>query len=217
MEDIVINSKDMINIFDFGTRGIINVVSLLLLVSLIYYPKHKNKDFIFTFVIFNIINFMICYLLGSAKIKIGFAFGLFAIFSIIRYRTILVSIKDMGYFFICVALGMLNSLASVSDNFVTLIICNIVILALTFFLERLDFLKNENSKDIVYDKINLIKPQVRTELLEDLTERTGLTIHRVDIVSIDYLKDVAAIKAYYYSVDNENVHEGSFDKHDKYD
>ncbi len=160
---------------------------------------------------------MICYLLGSAKIKIGFAFGLFAIFSIIRYRTILVSIKDMGYFFICVALGMLNSLASVSDNFVTLIICNIVILALTFFLERLDFLKNENSKDIVYDKINLIKPQVRTELLEDLTERTGLTIHRVDIVSIDYLKDVAAIKAYYYSVDNENVHEGSFDKHDKYD
>lgn len=205
MEEVVTNAKDMLNIVDFGTRGIINVVSLLLLVSLIYYPKHKNKDFIFTFVIFNIINFMICYLLGSAKIKIGFAFGLFAIFSIIRYRTILVSIKDMGYFFICVALGMLNSLASVNDNFVTLITCNVVILILTFSLERLDFLKNENSKDIIYDKINLIKPQMRKELLEDLSDRTGLAIHRVDIVSIDYLKDVAAVKAYFYSLESDNV------------
>lgn len=214
MEEVVTNTKDMLNIVDFGTRGIINVIALLLLVSLIYYPKHKNKDFIFTFVIFNIINFMICYLLGSAKIKIGFAFGLFAIFSIIRYRTILVSIKDMGYFFICVALGMLNSLASVNDNFVTLITCNVVILVLTFSLERLDFLKNENSKDIVYDKINLIKPQLRTELLEDLSERTGLAIHRVDIVSIDYLKDVAAVKAYFYSTESDNVLQDSTDDKD---
>ena len=214
MEEVVTNTKDMLNIVDFGTRGIINVIALLLLVSLIYYPKHKNKDFIFTFVIFNIINFMICYLLGSAKIKIGFAFGLFAIFSIIRYRTILVSIKDMGYFFICVALGMLNSLASVNDNFVTLITCNVVILVLTFSLERLDFLKNEDSKDIVYDKINLIKPQLRTELLEDLSERTGLAIHRVDIVSIDYLKDVAAVKAYFYSTESDNVLQDSTDDKD---
>jgi hypothetical protein len=217
MEEVVTNAKDVLNLMDFGTRGAINIVALVLLVSLIYYPKHKNKDFIFTFVIFNIINFMICYLLGSAKIKIGFAFGLFAIFSIIRYRTILVSIKDMGYFFICVALGMLNSLASVKDDFVTLIICNVVILLLTFFLERLDFLKNENSKDILYDKINLIKPQMRTELIEDLSDRTGLPIHRVDIISIDYLKDVASVKAYFYSTESENLFEETNDKDDKYD
>jgi hypothetical protein len=217
MEEVVTIAKDLLNLMDFGTRGAINIVALVLLVSLIYYPKHKNKDFIFTFVIFNIINFMICYLLGSAKIKIGFAFGLFAIFSIIRYRTILVSIKDMGYFFICVALGMLNSLASVKDDFVTLIICNVVILLLTFFLERLDFLKNENSKDILYDKINLIKPQMRTELIEDLSDRTGLPIHRVDIISIDYLKDVASVKAYFYSTESENLFEETNDKDDKYD
>lgn len=102
------------SVSDFSTRTIIDVVAIIFLVGLIYYPKHRNKDFIFTFVIFNIINFMICYLLGAAKIKMGFAFGLFAIFSIIKYRTIVVSIKDMGYFFICVALGMLNSLANTS-------------------------------------------------------------------------------------------------------
>ena len=194
---------DVFNIYSFTNRAIIDLIAIIILVGFIYYPKHKNKDFIFTFVLFNVINFMICYLLGSAKIKIGFAFGLFAIFSIIRYRTIVVSIKDMGYFFVCVALGMLNSLASVQDNFKMLIICNVVILILTFVLERLDFIKNENAKEIVYDKITLIKPEFRTELLADLNERTGLKIHRVDVVSIDYLKDVALLKAYFYAKDSE--------------
>lgn len=205
MEEVTTKTKELFSIIDFGQRAAIDIIALLILVAFIYYPKHKNKDFIFTFVVFNIINFMICYLLGSTKIKIGFAFGLFAIFSIIRYRTIVVSIKDMGYFFVCVALGMLNSLASVQDNFVILITCNVVILILTFFLERLDFLKNENSKEIVYDKINLINPKYRMEMLDDLTERTGLPIHKVDIVSIDYLKDIALIKAYFYAKESENL------------
>ncbi|MBA4154689.1 DUF4956 domain-containing protein [Flavobacterium sp.] len=205
MEEAVSTVKNAFDATDFGIRAAIDFIAVVVLVSLIYYPKHKNKDFIFTFVLFNVINFMICYLLGSAKIKIGFAFGLFAIFSIIRYRTIVVSIKDMGYFFVCVALGMLNSLASVQDNFKMLIICNVVILILTFVLERLDFIKNENAKEIVYDKITLIKPEFRTELLADLNERIGLKIHRVDVVSIDYLKDVALLKAYFYAKDSENL------------
>jgi hypothetical protein len=189
---------------DFVTRSIIDVIAITILVGLIYYPKHRNKDFIFTFVIFNVINFMICYLLGSAKIKIGFAFGLFAIFSIIKYRTIVVSIKDMGYFFICVALGMLNSLANSSEGFVIIIICNAVILCLAFLLERLNFINNENAKEIIYDNVRLIKPSLRDELIADLVERTGLEIHKVEVISINYLKDTALLKAYYFSKESEN-------------
>lgn len=196
---------DVFDAYDFAIRSIIDFVSVVLLVALIYYPKHRNKDFIFTFILFNVVNFMICCLLGAAKIKIGFAFGLFAMFSIIRYRTIAISIKDMGYFFVCVALGMLNSLASVKDNFIILIGCNLVVLTLTFILERLDFLKNENAKDIVYDKVELIKPEFREELLRDLNDRTGLNIHRIEVTSIDYLKDTALVKAYYYAKESENV------------
>ncbi len=192
------------NINDFSMRAIIDVVAILILVGLIYYPKHRNKDFIFTFVLFNVINFMICYLLGAAKIKMGFAFGLFAIFSIIKYRTIVVSIKDMGYFFVCVALGMLNSLANSSDGFVIIIICNLVILTLTYFLERLNFINNENVKEIIYDNVSLIKPDSRDELIADLNERTGLGIHKVEIVSINYLKDTVLLKAYYYSKESES-------------
>jgi hypothetical protein len=196
---------DVFDIYSFTNRAIIDLVAIIILVGLIYYPKHKNKDFIFNFVLFNIVNFMICSLLGAVKIKVGFAFGLFAMFSIIRYRTIAISIKDMGYFFVCVALGMINSLASLEEGYWILIICNAVVLLFTFLLERLDFLTNENSKDIVYDKVALIKPNLRNELLKDLSERTGLSIHKVDIVSIDYLKDVALVKAYYYSKESENT------------
>ncbi len=196
---------NLLDISDFGSRSLIDILAIIILVGLIYYPKYKNKDFIFTFVLFNIINFMICYLLGAAKIKIGFAFGLFAIFSIIRYRTIMVSIKDMGYFFVCVALGMLNSLASVTDGFVILISCNIIILILTYFLERLNFMNNENYKEIVYDNVLLIKPANREELIKDLNERTGLDIHKVDVISINYLKDTVLLKAYYYAKESENT------------
>lgn len=202
---------NMLDLSDFSLRAVIDIIAIIALVGFIYYPKYKNKDFIFTFVLFNIINFMICYLLGAAKIKIGFAFGLFAIFSIIRYRTIMVSIKDMGYFFVCVALGMLNSLASVTDGFVLLMVCNAVVLLLTFFLERLNFINNESSKDIVYDNVQLIRPDQREELLADLKQRTGLDIHKVDIISINYLKDTVLLKAYYYSKESENVLPASVD------
>lgn len=202
------NEEVIIGVFDtynFVIRSVIDFVAVIILVAAIYYPKHRNKDFIFTFIVFNVVNFMICCLLGAAKIKIGFAFGLFAMFSIIRYRTIAISIKDMGYFFICVALGMLNSLGSMNDGFTVLIICNAAILLLTFLLEHLDFLKNENAKEIVYDKVEYIKPEYKEQLLKDLNNRTGLNIHRVEIVSIDYLKDTALLKAYYYAKESEFV------------
>lgn len=196
---------DVFSLYDFSIRGLIDVLAIVFLVGLIYYPKHKNKDFIFTFVLFNVINFMICFLLGAAKIKMGFAFGLFAIFSIIKYRTIVVSIKDMGYFFVCVALGMLNSLANTNEGYLLLIVCNAIILTLTFFLERLNFINNENVKEIIYDNVLLIKPDVRDELIADLKERTGLEIHKVEIVSINYLKDTVLLKAYYYAKESENM------------
>ena len=199
------HTNPLFNLNEFGIRTTINLIAVLILVGLIYYPKHRNKDFIFTFVLFNVINFMICFLLGSAKINMGFAFGLFAIFSIIKYRTIVVSIKDMGYFFVCVALGMLNSLANSNDNFMVVIICNLVILTLTFLLDRLDFINNENVKEIIYDNVELIKPNVREELIADLKERTGLEIHKVEIISINYLKDIVLLKAFYYSKESQSA------------
>ncbi len=190
----------------------INITAIFLLVRLIYYPKHHNKDFVFTFFLFNCLNFLICFLLSATKIKIGFAFGLFAIFSIMRYRTVMVPVKEMGYFFVCVAIGFINALATVDDFYIILLGCNAFILLITLLLDRNENLTHENVKEIKYERIDLIHPEKRQEMIADLVARTGLPIHRVDIINIDFLRDVAGIHAYYYSRQNETKMAGVIDE-----
>jgi hypothetical protein len=192
-------------------RFLINLVAIFLLVRVIYYPRHKNKDFLFTFFLFNCLNFLICFLLSATKIKVGFAFGLFAIFSIMRYRTVMVPVKEMGYFFVCVAIGIINALATVDDNFIVLLCCNAFILGITIILDRNTTLTHENVKEIKYERIDLIHPEKRAEMIADLTYRTGFPIHRVDIITIDFLRDVAMVHAYYFSKENETKMAGVID------
>lgn len=197
-------STDSFEYWETILRFGINILAIFILVRLIYYSTHKNKDYLFTFFLFNILIFIICLLLGSTKIKMGFAFGLFAIFSIIRYRTVTVPIKEMGYFFTCVALGLVNALAESDGNFYVIIGCNATILFLTLFLDKYLGLKHENAKEIVYERIDLIQPEKRELMIKDLKERTGLPIHRVEISNVNFLRDTANIFAYYYAVNNEN-------------
>ena len=109
----------------------------------------------------------------------------------------------MGYFFVCVTLGLLNSLADVTNAWPILLLSNSILLILIFLLERSQSLAHENYKEINYDRIDLIKPDRREEMIKDLIDRTGLPIHRVEINKIDFLKDVTRIKAFYLSTSNE--------------
>lgn len=192
------------SLLDFGIRFLANFLAIFIIVRLIYYPAHKNKDFLFTFFLFNVINFMICILLSTAKLKMGFAFGLFAIFSILRYRTVTVPVREMGYFFISVTIGIINALALGDNYFIQLIIANTIIIAFAYFLDYRVTLKHENFKEIVYERIDLIQPEKREEMLEDLRKRTGLNIHRVEFIKIDFLKDIARIYAFYLADQNES-------------
>jgi magnesium-transporting ATPase (P-type) len=198
--------------WNFGLRFCINILVIYVLIRLIYYPRHKNKDFLFTFILFNVINFLICILLSAAKIKMGFAFGLFAIFSILRYRTVTVPVREMGYFFISVAVGLINALAVVRGNPFTdinnfpyeLLLANGIVLALVLLLDRKSNLQHQNFKEINYERIDLIQPAKRADMIEDLRNRTGLPINRVEIIKIDFLRDVATIHAFYLSTENES-------------
>ncbi len=183
------------------TRFGINIAAIFILIRLIYYPTHKNKDFLFTFFIFN---FVIFVLLSTTKLKPGFAFGLLAIFSIMRYRTVTVPIKEMGYFFICLALGMINALSIVDDGWLVVICCNAAILLLTIILDRFINLTHENVKEITYERVDLIIPERRDELIDDLKTRTGLPIHRVEIRNVNFLRDTAKVHVFYHAKENEN-------------
>lgn len=192
-------------LIEFLIRFVFNLAMIFVIVRLIYYPNHKNKDFVFTYFLFNIINFLICFLLSTAKLKMGFAFGLFAIYSILRYRTVTIPVREMGFFFVAVTLGIINALASLDNFYIELVAANLVLVALTFVLDgKFLPLKHENFKDIVYDRIDLIHPDKRTEMISDLKGRTGLNVHRVEFIKIDFMRDVARIHAFYFSDKNES-------------
>ena len=192
------------NFLEFAIRFGLNFLVIFILVRLIYYPIRKNRDFLFTFFLFNIINFLICYLLSSAQLKMGFAFGLFAIFSILRYRTVTVPVREMGYFFVSVTLGIINALTGTEDGFWLLAAANIIILAVAWVIDFGITITHENSKEIIYDRVDLLGAEKQNELLEDLKKRTGLPVHRIEILKIDFLKDIVRMNVFYNAAKNES-------------
>jgi hypothetical protein len=136
-------------------------------------------------------------LLNNAKISIGFAFGIFAVFSILRYRTRPLPTKEMTYLFISISVAIINALSSNNLSYAELLLTNGVIIFFTIILEKV-WIKNESRKTVIYEKIDLIKPENHDKLLKDLKERTGLNIHRFEIGRIDFLQDLARIRIYYY-------------------
>ncbi|MBI5540391.1 MAG: DUF4956 domain-containing protein [Bacteroidia bacterium] len=188
--------KDIVEIDkNFFINLAINISTILLLILLIYYPNNKNMDYVFTLITFNIVIFLLTFVLNKVKISMGAAFGLFAVFSMLRYRTEGISMKDMTYLFIFIAVGLLSA---IHLEYYELIILNGIIVVVTFIMEGNIFIKREHTKIVIYENIEMIKHEHRQELLENLKQRTGLNIHKIDVTNIDFLKDVAMIKIYYY-------------------
>lgn len=180
----------------FFTRLAVDFISILVLIRFVYFPLYRNREYVFTFFIFNIIIFLITYLLNKVDLSMGAAFGLFAVFSILRYRTENISAKDMTYLFLSIAMGLLTAVTK--GNWDEIILVNMIIIGLTWVLESRTFMKKETSKIVMYEKIELIKPEHKAELLSDLENRLGVKINQVSVGNIDFLRDTAELHVYYY-------------------
>ena len=180
-------------LFKFG----INFIFLIIIVRLIYYRVKDDKDYVFTYIMFNILTFFICFLLRKVPMEMGFALGLFAVFGILRYRTEAIPIRQMTYLFIVIGISMINALSNKSVSIFEVLFTNGLITLITYLIDRLWFQTIEEKKNIVYEKIELIKPENKQELIKDLKERTGLPIHEVKVEKIDFLRDTAAVTIYY--------------------
>lgn len=189
-------SKDVVEINEvFFVNLAINIAAVLLIIFLIYHPNYKKMDYIFTFISFNLVIFVLTFVLNEVKISLGAAFGLFAVFTMLRYRTTGISMTDMTYLFIFIAMGLISA---IQLEYYELAILDGVIIAGTYFLDGNILFKRELSKCILYENIDLIKPENREALMEDLRKRTGLNIHRVSVTRINFLRDTARIRVYYY-------------------
>jgi len=183
-----------INPHFFITLGI-DIAMILLIILLIYHPNYKQLDTIFTFIVFNIVIFLLTFVLNKVKISMGAAFGLFAVFSMLRYRTDSIGMKDMTYLFVFIAIGLISGIQL--DIEVLATICAIIF-TIVAVLDSNRILKREFSQVIQFEKIGMVKPELRPQLIEELKIRTGLNIRRLSICNLDYLKDSATIKVYYY-------------------
>lgn len=182
---------------EFFVRLLIHALTLLIIVRVIYFPAYKNRDFAFSFLMFSSMVFIITFFLKSAEISLGFTFGLFAVFAILRYRTETISTKEMTFLFIVIGLAMLNSVVTLTA--LELVLINLLILALTFAAQSQLFLNAAQQKMVQYERIELIQRGREAELLADLTERTGLTVTGTEVISIDLVRDTASLKVFYTS------------------
>jgi hypothetical protein len=168
------------------------------IVRYLYYSTTKNKDYLFTYILISTTVFFLCFLLENVKLELGFALGLFAIFGIIRYRTDPIPIKEMTYLFIVIGISVMNALANKKISYSELLFTNLMFIVITYSLEKIWLLKHETRKSVTYEKIELIVPERRQELIDDLQQRTGLKITRVVVKNIDFLRDTASLRIYYF-------------------
>jgi len=193
-----IDIGDLSNVPDLIGRFAFNFFVILIIVRWLYFTTTKRKDYLFTYILISAIVFLLCYLLANVMLQVGFALGLFAIFGIIRYRTLTMPIKEMTYLFLIIGISVINSLSDTTTSFGGILFANLIIILITYILERRWLMKYESSKNIIYEKINLIKPENHQELIDDLQKRTGISkIIRVEIGEIDLMRDVCNLTIYF--------------------
>lgn len=180
----------------FFMRLLVDLISVSIIVFLIYLPNYKKRDHLFTFFMFNVVIYIITYLLSKVEMSFGAAFGLFAVFSLLRYRTENISEKDMTYLLLFIAMGLINS--TVKGTYFESVVLNGLLILCAWVLDGGKLVRNEKTHTILYEKIENVREDRAEILKQDLRERTGLNIHKVSVVHIDFVKDCAEIKIYYY-------------------
>jgi hypothetical protein len=178
-------------------RFALNLIFLFILIRLLYFRYSKKEKFMFTFFLIGISVFFICSMLKDIKIEIGMGLGLFAIFTILRFRTRNFSVKDMAYTFTTIGISVINSVNGGGFPVVGFLIINVIVVLSVFILEEY-LVKNMFSKySIYYDNLNLLKPGSNNKLKKDLSSRTGLDIMKVKIRNIDFTREIAHLEIYF--------------------
>lgn len=183
--------------FKLLTRLAFDLFFVSFVIRGVYYRLHRNRDYVFTYYLFNVITLCLCLLLRKVPTELGFALALFGVFGILRYRTDQIRIRDLTYLFIVIGLGVLNGIANKSVSLPELVVVNTLIVALTGFLELRPWKSAEQSTPLLYDQLDLLRPGNEAKLMDDIRTKTGLDALRVEIHRVDLLRDAAEITVHH--------------------
>ncbi len=180
----------------------LHIIFILIIVKNLYYKSSKRKDYFFTYLLISTTIFLLCSVLGKVNLELGVALGLFAVFGILRYRTNQIPIREMTYLFIVIGMAVINAMGSNTLSFYEILFANGSLIFFTWILERVWKVSHISRKVVLYDKIDLITPNHNEELKQDLRERLGLNILRVEVGKVDFLKDSARLIVFYEPENN---------------
>lgn len=192
--DTIFDLEDFIKLF---ARLGLDLATGTIVILVVYYRLYRNREMVFTYYTFNVVTFTLSALLRKTPMDMGFALGLFAIFGILRYRTEEIRMRDLTYLFIVLGIAIINAVANKKISLAELLLVNAIIAGLTAAIELGPRARKSGSAPILYDRLDLLRPERRPALLADLGERTGLDIIRVEVNRIDMLRDAAEITMHY--------------------
>lgn len=191
------NLFNSMTIWGVMMRFAMNLVFLFILIRILYFRYSKKEKFMFTFFLIGITVFFICIMLKDIRLEIGMGLGLFAIFSILRFRTRNYSVKDMAYTFSTIGISVINSVSTAGFPIVGFLIINFIIVLSAFILEE-HLKRNSFCKyTVFYNKLELLKPENKHKLIKDLSAKTGLPIHEVKIRNINLKREIAELDVYF--------------------
>ena len=200
-----------------GFRFIHNVLFLALVVRLAWHPNSRNHEFVFATVMLNITVFFICFTMKKLELSLGLALGLFAIFGVLRYRTAVISTKDMTYLFVVIGIAVINALSNEQTSYIELLAVNSVLLFAAMVGEWLigrvrgqrPGIEAETTRErrhrVTYDKLELLAPERHRELLADLRARIHLPIARVRVERVDLIENRATLSVWAATRDDAGV------------
>ncbi|MBX2801296.1 MAG: DUF4956 domain-containing protein [Myxococcales bacterium] len=177
----------------FGTRLAVDLVAVGVLVFGAYRRGDASRDFPFTCVMLNVVTFALVWSMHQATLDLGLGLGLFAIFGILRYRTEALGVRDLTYLFVAIGLAVINGLdpehLAMEEWGALNAAC--VVGAVAFDRRR----GNARGRRVVvtYDRLELLHPAARAELLGDLHHRLGLRCASVEVRGVDLLRDTATL------------------------
>ena len=187
---------DTQNLIHLLMRFAFNLLVSWLIVRFCYYRKSGRRDYVLTFMLFSSAMFLLIFLMENVKLQIGLTLGLFAIFGVIRYRTETVPVREMTYLFIIISTAVINGLA-LNISYAELVAADALVVALLWIMEGRLLLRHTSAKLVLYERIDLIVPERRAEMVADLERRLGIRIDRAEVGHVDFLRDVAFVKVYY--------------------
>ena len=178
-------------------RFLLNLFFLTGVVKFIYYKHSRKREYLFTFFLIGIVVYFLCFTLKKYELDLGMALGLFAIFGIIRYRTLPLEVKEMTYLFVVIGISVMNALSNKKMSYAEIIAANSIILLALYLLERYWAQTEIFSKEVTYEIIENIRPENHDLLKADLEKRLGIEILSFEVGNVNFLRDVAKITVYY--------------------